>query len=88
MKKLTLGAIALAASTMIGSAASHADYIGSVWTGQRPGAATDATIAQTQGGGLLFGVAPTATFRVNSINFSVRNSDAAIGWRVSHEQRR
>src|SRR3954468_13562105 len=31
MKKLTLGAIALAASTMIGSAASNADLIGQLW---------------------------------------------------------
>ena len=30
MKKLTLGAIALAASTVIGSAASHADLVGSI----------------------------------------------------------
>jgi hypothetical protein len=31
MKKLTLGAIALAASTMIGSAASYADLFGEIW---------------------------------------------------------
>src|SRR3954454_13441467 len=74
MKKLTLGAIALAASTMIGSANSYADYIGSVWTGldSTPGAsaASNATIAAAAGLG-----APDATFRVNSINFSSGNSD-------------
>ena len=31
MKKLTLGAVALAASTMIGSAASYADLFGEIW---------------------------------------------------------
>ena len=34
MKKLTLGAVALAASTMIGSAASYADLMGEVWLNQ------------------------------------------------------
>jgi len=44
MRKLTLGAIALAASTMIGSAASYADFIGTFWLNE-PGAASNATIA-------------------------------------------
>ena len=70
MKKLTLGAIALAASTVIGSAASHADYIGSVWTNV-PGAASLATVANKPL------TAPNATFTTTSINYTVRNSDAA-----------
>jgi hypothetical protein len=74
VKKLTLGAIALAASTMIGSAASNADYIGFVFTGET-GAATNATIAQFAA--LGGAAAADATFTVPSINFSVPNSDAA-----------
>jgi hypothetical protein len=74
MKKLTLGAIALAASTMIGSAASYADYIGFVFTGET-GAATNATIAQFAAlGGAS---AADATFTTAGINFSVPDSDAA-----------
>ena len=72
MKKLTLGAIALAASTMIGSAASHADFIGEIFTGLNPapGAsiASDATIANAPPAGT------GAAFRVTSINFAVPDS--------------
>jgi len=76
MKKLTLGAIALAASTMIGSAASHADYIGYVFTGLNPNpgasAASNATLAQfTALGGAA---AADATFTTNVINFFANDS--------------
>ena len=71
MRKLTLGAIALAASTMIGSAASQADYIGYVFTGEQA-AAEDATLARFA---LLGGAAAAdATFTTNTINFSAPNS--------------
>jgi PEP-CTERM motif len=68
MRKLTLGAIALAASTMIGSATSHASWMGQVWTNQ-PTAAADATIARAT----TLGPA-TAAFTVNSINFGLADS--------------
>jgi PEP-CTERM motif len=71
MRKLTLSAIALAASTMIGSATSYADYIGSVWTGlgTNPGdPPMNATIANAPPG------PPNSTFTVTSINFSVPDS--------------
>lgn len=71
MKKLALCAIAVAASTMIGSAASYADYTGMVWTGVPTNVSEDATIANRPAG------APNATFTTTSINFSVPNSDAA-----------
>jgi len=75
MKKLTLGAIALAASTMIGSAASYADFIGSYWVDQ-PGAAGNATVAAASGLGTASG-----TFRVTGtgpLGFSgVPNSTTA-----------
>jgi len=64
MKKLTLGAIALAVGTMIGSTASHATFIGSVWVGE-PTAASNATIAQAG----TFGRGPDATFTTNTINY-------------------
>jgi len=56
MRKQILGAAALAICTVVGSAASHADLFGSIWTGV-PGAASDATVAQAAGLG-----APNATF--------------------------
>jgi len=66
--------MALAASTMIGSTASHAEYIGSVWTGlpiTGSSPAENATIANAPA------TAPNATFTVNSINFSAANSNTA-----------
>lgn len=70
MRKHVLSAVALAASTVIGSAASHADFVGSVWVNQF-GAASDATIAQAAGLGT-----PDATFTATSINFATGDSDA------------
>jgi len=68
MRKLTLGAIALAASTVMGSAASHADFIGSFWVNV-PGAASNATIANAPA------TAPDGTFTTsNPLNFSAGNS--------------
>jgi hypothetical protein len=61
MKKLTLGAMALAASTVIGSAASHADFIGSFWVDQQA-AARNAIIAPPS----LVGVPASGTFTVAS----------------------
>ena len=71
MRKLTLGAIALAASTVIGSAASYADFIGSVWTNVPLSVSTNATIAQAPPGGTsVF----EGQFRVSSINFQIADS--------------
>jgi hypothetical protein len=69
MRKFVLRAIAVAVFTLIGSAVSHADFVGSVWVGV-PGAASHATIAQAGGLG-----APDATFRTSSINFAVGDSN-------------
>jgi hypothetical protein len=68
MRKLTLSAIALAASTLISSGPSHAGWMGQVWTGQTA-AAQNATIAAAAGLG-----APSSTFTVNSLNFGVADS--------------
>jgi len=71
MRKHVLSAVALAICTTVGSAASHADFIGSIWTGV-PFAAGDATIAQAAGLG-----APNATFTATSLNFDVGDSTAS-----------
>jgi hypothetical protein len=72
MKKLMLGAIALAASTVIGSAVSYAaPFTGQVWTGVQA-AAEDATIARAGGLGPA-----DATFTTNSINFSLPDSPSS-----------
>jgi len=79
MKKLTLGAIALAASTVIGSAPSYATFFGQVWTNV-PTAAADATIERGLTAGLatsgLPSATPDATFTTNNINYFLPNSAA------------
>src|SRR3954454_939847 len=62
--------MALAICTTVGSAVSHADFVGSVWVGV-PGAAADVTIAQAAGLG-----APDATFTATSLNFATGDSTA------------
>lgn len=76
MKKLILGAIALAAFTVIGSAASHATFFGQVWTAAHTPGAADAAINATIGQAATLG-APDATFTTNNINYSVLTSTAA-----------
>jgi hypothetical protein len=74
MRKLTLGAVALAAGTMFGSAASYADYLGFVFTGE-----TAAALSPTLGQLATLGGrgAADATFTTTSINFSVADSTTA-----------
>jgi hypothetical protein len=76
MRKLTLGAVALAVSTMIGSAASYADLMGSVWLNQ-PAAALSPTNALVSATGL--GVGPSATFISKSLNYSSPPSAFTVG---------
>ena len=57
MKKLTLSAIALTASTMIGSAASYADLVGQLWLNE-PAVATNLALFPT---GLTSGIDATFT---------------------------
>src|SRR3954453_15097448 len=63
MKKLTLGAIALAASTVIGSAASHATFVGQIFLND-PAASDLSTFtgAGTDGG----------TFITHAFNFNLQ----------------
>jgi hypothetical protein len=68
MRKNLLTAMTLAICTMVGSAASHADFVGSVWVNV-PDAAGNATIAQA---GTLG--APDATFRTAGIAFATGDS--------------
>src|SRR4051794_40780448 len=72
MKKLTLGAIALAASTMIGSTASHATFMVDVFTGQAGAVANLATFNAT-------GLTPAASFTVNAINFASPPGNNTVG---------
>src|SRR4051812_20778025 len=57
MKKSTLGAIALAASTVIGSAPSHADLVGQLWLNETA-VATNLALFPA---GLLSGIDATFT---------------------------
>ena len=72
IRKLVLGVAALAASIVIGSTASYADFIGSFWVNV-PAAAENATIAMAPGLG-----APDGTFTTSGgINFFVPDSPTA-----------
>src|SRR3954452_9028957 len=64
MKKLTLGAIALAASTVIGSTASHADLVGQLWLNE-PAVATNLALFPTS---LNSGI--DATFTSTAFNYT------------------
>jgi PEP-CTERM motif-containing protein len=70
MKKLTLGAIALAASTMIGSTASHATFIVDIFPGQMIGNLNTFT------GGAI---GPGGQFTVNAINFASPPGAQTVG---------
>jgi len=65
MKKLTLSAIALTASTMIGSTAGHATFVVDVFTNQP--ASVIQNVSTFTGGGTT----PAATFTTNAINFAL-----------------
>ena len=80
MKKLTLGAVALAASTMIGSAPSQADLVGQLWLNETA-VATNLALFPT---GLLSGIDATFTSTAFDYNGSFTgtigqflNNDAA-----------
>jgi PEP-CTERM motif len=75
MRKLTLGAVALAASTMIGSAASYADLMGSVWLNQ-PAAALNPTNANVSVAALG---APNGTFTSTAFNYSSPPGSFTVG---------
>jgi hypothetical protein len=75
MRKLTLGAVALAVSTMIGSAASYADFIGSVWLNQEA-AANNPTNAIVNPANLG---APNGTFTSHAFNYSSPPSAFTVG---------
>ena len=73
MKKLTLGAIALAASMGIGSATSHADLVGQIWLNE-PAVASNLSLF---GAGLTSGI--DATFISTSLNYSSPPGAFTIG---------
>jgi hypothetical protein len=75
MRKLTLGAVALAVSTMIGSAASHADLMGSVWLNQ-PAAALNPTNANVNNPPLG---TPNGTFISHALNYASPPGSFTIG---------
>ena len=74
MRKLSIGALALAVCTMTGSAVSYAAALsGSVWINQ-PVVAADATIANVTGLGI-----PDATFLPQPINYNSNIGGYTIG---------
>jgi hypothetical protein len=72
MRKLTLGAIALAASTMIGSTASHATFLVDIFPNQ---AAAVANLSLFTGGA----IGPGGQFTVNAINFASPPGNNTVG---------
>src|SRR4051794_19833064 len=71
MRKLTLGAIALAASTMIGSTASHATFIVDIFPNQ--------PTSVIQNLSTFAGGTPAATTTTNTINFASPPGSDTIG---------
>jgi hypothetical protein len=74
MRKLTLGAVALAIGTLIGGAASHAAALtGSVWLDE-PGVGANVTLANVATLG-----SPDATFAPGTINYDSRIHGYTVG---------